>query len=106
MEIKVIKSLITAVLDENMLSFTKIILFGSRAKGTSDSNSDWDFLIIIPNHLTRLQKKNISHELRKKFAKELDLPCDIIIKSDREVKERKNIPGSIVKTALAEGKAL
>lgn len=41
----------------------KIILYGSRARGTARADSDWDFLILLPDSVakeTELQLKKLS----------------------------------------------
>ncbi len=97
-----IKNAINEIFKEKGIKVTKIILFGSRARGEWDEASDWDLLIIVNKDLTRMEKIEISHLLRKRLAEEL-IPCDVLIKSESEVKKRQNVIGSIVKTALEEG---
>jgi len=40
-----------------------IILFGSRARGDSNSNSDWDFLILLNNPVTSELEKIIRNKI-------------------------------------------
>jgi predicted nucleotidyltransferase len=37
----------------------KVILFGSRARGDSRKDSDWDFLILLPHTVSPAQKRKI-----------------------------------------------
>lgn len=80
----------------------KIILFGSQARGTDNSHSDVDLLIItknIRNRLKLIDQMDISLEGSK-------LARDIIVVSDAEYESQKFIPGTISRYAHLEGKVL
>ena len=100
--IKDIKREILEVLDEVGVSASRIILFGSRARGDSTSQSDWDFLIISGEDVSREEKRKIAHRVRRRLA-ESYLTCDVIVKSEQEVEERRNSIGSVVKGVMEEG---
>lgn len=99
---KIIKKIILEILEENELEADRIILFGSRARGDYKKNSDWDLLIVIKNKLSRKEKTNISHLIRRKLAEKF-IPCDVLIKSEEEVKEREKVVGSVIKSVMKEG---
>jgi len=84
MNIKFIKDLITKSLKKFDISIFKIILFGSRARKDFTEKSDWDFLIIFNNYITRDEKKVISHQIRKDLA-EYHIICDVLIRTKEEV---------------------
>ena len=80
----------------------KIILFGSQARGTANTRSDVDLLIIA---------KNVRHRL--KLIDQMDLSLeglklarDIIVVSDAEYESQKFIPGTISRYAHLDGKVL
>lgn len=73
--------------------------------GTLKKKSDWDFLIITGKDLTRKEKIDISHLIRKKLA-EHNIPCDVLIRSEKEVNKRKKVVGSVIRNAVKEGKEL
>jgi predicted nucleotidyltransferase len=100
-----IKAQILRIIDEMGISVKQIILFGSRARGDYKKSSDWDLLVIVNKDLDRKEKMEISHLIRRRLA-ELYIPCDVLIKSEREVEERKNVIGSVIKSALKEGVSL
>ncbi len=83
----------------------KILLFGSRAKGLSSSESDYDFLVITKNEIDVRQKRLYKSLLRKELAK-YKIPADILIHSENEVEVKMNITGHILKQVMKEGIAL
>jgi len=85
--------------------YEKIILFGSRARGDSSKNSDYDFMIIMKNNLIPRKKIKLSSLLRKKLAKK-GIDADLVIKSKDEIHDYKTKIGSVVREALKEGIAL
>jgi predicted nucleotidyltransferase len=101
-DIKKIKEEILKSVNDMGIRIKNIILFGSRAKGIFKTDSDWDFLIILEKNVSREEKIEIAHIIRKKLA-ELYVPCDVLIKSEEEVEARKNIIGSVIKSAMKEG---
>lgn len=105
MNFKDIKSEILFTLNQIQISVDRIILFGSRARGDSKSDSDWDFLIVLKKDVSREEKREIAHKIRKRLA-ELYIPCDVIVKSKEEAERRKSVIGSVIKSAMEEGMQL
>ena len=99
---KIIKNIVVETIKESGYSLERIILFGSRARGNFDENSDWDLLIVIKEDLTREEKLNLFSKISKKLAKRL-MPCDLLIRSRKEVEKLKTYFHSVTKTALQEG---
>lgn len=80
----------------------KVILFGSRARGKANEDSDWDFLIVVDKNLDRPTKKELIIKIKRKLAR-LKIPNDIIINSLKEFKDRKNNVGYITYYTEKEG---
>lgn len=80
----------------------KIVLFGSRARGDSAENSDYDLLIEMNDDIPLRRKMLLSSQLRKRFAKK-GYDVDVILKSTREIEYLKDKTGSVVKAAMNEG---
>lgn len=81
---------------------TRVILFGSHARGDAGKHSDLDFLVIEPS------VENWGHEsvrLRSTLD-DLVLAADIIVVNEQKVGEWRNVPGSLIHAALAEGREL
>ena len=52
--------------------------------------------------LARNEKMVLSHLIRKELAEEY-IPCDVIIKSEKEIEYYKNFFGTVTYEALKEG---
>ena len=61
----------------------EVILYGSRAKGTARSDSDWDFLILLPEPVDRVLEMNIKDRLYD-IELETDMVLSSIIRSKQE----------------------
>ena len=61
---------------EQLQSGTKVILFGSRARGDYRAESDWDFLILLPQSTSPALEKAIRDQLY-----ELELQTETVISS-------------------------
>lgn len=80
----------------------KIILFGSRARGDAQPDSDYDILIIEPSNLPRYQRA-------APYRRALVGTClakDIVVWTPEEVTEWSNVPNAFIITALREGVVL
>lgn len=80
----------------------RIILFGSRARGTARPDSDVDLLVVMPFTGSRLR---LAVEIRKTL-RGLGVAKDIVIMTPEEFAVRKEIPGTIAYPAAREGQVL
>ena len=80
----------------------RIVLFGSRARGTGRPDSDYDLLVIKPS--TRPRHKR-SGPLYTRLA-DLPVEVEIMVYTPEEVEDWSNVPRAFVTTALREGKVL
>ncbi len=90
----------------SFLPDARILLFGSRARGTADEHSDYDLLVITQNPLTRTEKLSWSSQVHKAIVKAIHAPIDLLLYSEEDVAKNKELPGHIVRTALREGVVL
>ena len=97
-----IKEKVHEVFREANVGVNRIILFGSRARGDWERGSDWDLLIVVDKELTRSEKMELSHLIRKELAEEY-IACDVIIKSEKEIEYYKDFFGTVTYEALKEG---
>jgi predicted nucleotidyltransferase len=80
----------------------QIILFGSQARGNAGPDSDVDLLVVMPLAGSKRDK-----ELEMRLALyDIAVPMDIIVVTPDEVARRRNLPGSLIRPALREGKVV
>lgn len=80
---------------------SRVILFGSFARGDFDKNSDLDLLVIKPTKKKCLELLQMKRALRK-----LRVPIDLLLVDDSEFQDRSKIPGTIYYWANKEGSVL
>ena len=85
---------------------SRILLFGSRARGDQDRLSDYDLLIITPTTLTPQEKIHWSSRLDRALVDAIRVPVDLLLNSDDEVRQKQELPGHIIRTAIREGVVL
>lgn len=85
---------------------SRILLFGSRARGNSDIHADYDLLVITPNALTQKEKISCSSQIDRAIVKAIRAPIDLLLYSEKEILEKQQLPGHIVRAAMREGVAL
>ena len=86
----------------SFLPGAQVLLFGSRATGKWDAQSDFDLLIITSNTFGPREKMNWENKIRKALVYDLNVPFDVILQSKSEVEEKKNLTGHIVHYAMKE----
>jgi predicted nucleotidyltransferase len=80
----------------------KVILFGSHARGEAGPDSDVDLLVVMPVSGSKREKAiEIAVALHG-----IRVPKDIIVTTPEEFEWRKDIPGTIERPAVLEGKVL
>jgi predicted nucleotidyltransferase len=80
----------------------QIILFGSHARGTAGPDSDVDFLVVMP---VKGSKREKQIEIRIALH-DIHVAKDIIVVTPEDVIRYRNVPGTLVRPALLEGKLL
>jgi len=80
----------------------KIILFGSHARGTADSRSDFDLLVIMP---IKVERRSIMLEMDRAL-RGLNMAVDIVVLTPKEFNIDRQIPGTVARPAWLEGKVL
>lgn len=81
---------------------SRIILFGSYARGDARENSDLDFLVTKPVVTARRREMvRLSDVLRL-----LRLPAYVLVVSDRVFDEWRHIPGSVLYEAHKDGRVM
>jgi len=81
---------------------TRVLLFGSHARGDADSHSDVDLMVVetvVPNRFEEMVR------LRRTLDGML-LPVDLLVVSEEEFAERSQVPGTVEHAAAREGRVL
>ena len=86
----------------SFLPDSKVLLFGSRARGEANNQSDYDLLIVTSDTLAPRVKMNWENKIRKALVYSLNLPFDVILQSQSEIDEKRNLSGHIVHYAMKE----
>ena len=84
----------------------KVVLFGSRARGDNNRKSDYDLLIITPQTFGAQEKLKWTTCLDHAIVGAIHAPIDILLNSQEEVDQKKQLPGHIVRFAMKECVAL
>jgi len=81
---------------------TKVILFGSHARGEAGRHSDLDFLVIEP------EVQNPARESVRldRALSGIPVPTDVIVVSESSVREWRDVHGTVINAALGEGREL
>ncbi len=78
---------------------SRVVLFGSWARGTAIEGSDVDLLVVM-NHVT--DKRRAAIEMRRSLG---DLPVskDIVVATHDEIASRGHVVGTVLHAALRDG---
>jgi len=80
---------------------SRVILFGSYAKGVANDRSDLDFLVVEPIlHRRRHEMVRLRQALRP-----LGVPVDVLVVSRAVFEAWKDLPNNVISEAAREGKS-
>jgi uncharacterized protein len=79
---------------------SRVILFGSWARGTARPDSDLDFLVVEPvvsaPHAEMVRLREVLRPLR--------IPTDVLVVSEKVFQEWRDTPNTVIHAAATEGK--
>lgn len=81
---------------------SRVILFGSHARGEAGPRSDLDFLVVEPE-VDDVAAESV--RLRRAL-RGLRIAADVVVVSERDVEDWRDVRGSLVHAALADGHVL
>jgi predicted nucleotidyltransferase len=81
---------------------SRVVLFGSHARGNADVDADFDVLVIEPTVGDVIQE---AVRLRSELD-ELEVPVDLIVMDQAKAEQRAVERGTVVSRALREGRLL
>ena len=80
----------------------QVILFGSHARGDAGPASDLDFLVVEPE-----VEDAVAESVRlRRTLRGLGVFADVIVISDRDAEEWRDVRGSLIHAAFADGRAI
>ncbi len=80
---------------------SRVILFGSHARGAANEHSDLDFLVIEPSvENWALESVRLHRTLQR------GVYADIIVVSEESVREWRDVYGTVIHAVLSEGRPL
>ncbi|MBL7063285.1 MAG: nucleotidyltransferase domain-containing protein [Anaerolineae bacterium] len=97
---KVVAEMVTRI--REAVRPSKIVLFGSQARGEARPGSDLDLLIIAPSTLPRWRRTPPLYRLLAGMG----VPKDIVWWTSEEVEEWRGVKSHFINTAMREGKVL
>ena len=80
----------------------QVILFGSHARGDGSPHSDVDFLVVEAEVANEAEESVRLHRI----LRDLRMPADIIVVSREYADRWSEVRGSLVHTALSEGRII
>jgi predicted nucleotidyltransferase len=80
----------------------RVILFGSRAKGTARGESDYDFLVVVQG--IRNEREVSRRIYRALLDKRVGAAVDVVVVSTGTLKQHKESPFYVYRQALREGR--
>jgi uncharacterized protein len=81
---------------------SRVVLFGSHARGDDQAHSDLDVLVIEPSVEDPMQE---SVRLRR-LLRGLGCPIDVVVVAQGDADRRSTVRGTLVERALREGRVL
>ena len=85
----------------------KIILFGSRARGRPDDESDLDILVIKHSEKREIERIRDVYQIVARYQRRpYRLPIDILVKTPEEVRRRLAMGDDFLREAVEHGKVL
>ncbi len=96
--------LLSSIIDHIAVPFDaqRIILFGSYARGEAGPDSDVDLLVV----LRQAHDKRQSAIAIRRALNDLPIAKDVIVTTPEEIERREHVVGTVLRTALREGRVI
>jgi predicted nucleotidyltransferase len=93
-----------SILNEIGVDYSNILLFGSRTGTDFEEESDWDFLIVVKGNLDLKEKRELWHNIYRRFHDYFPfVSVDIILKDEQSFEDEKNVANTISNEVYLEG---
>ncbi len=94
---EILNRIVTRIIESVQPS--RIILFGSGARGTMTRDSDFDLLVVVNREIHR---RKTAQDIYKNIS-DVGFASDIIVVTEKDIELYKNADDIIIKPALKEG---
>jgi len=95
---------IKSIFNDLNFEYSRILMFGSRARGDFRAESDWDFFIIFKKPIDARTKKELWLDVYKKLHEFYPfISFDIVLKDAESFEEEKTIVNTISNEVYLEG---
>ena len=81
---------------------TRILLFGSGARGDMHPDSDLDFLVVVPSGVHR---RRLAQTVYRRLIG-ITTPVDLVVVTEEDVERYRNTSCLVIEPALREGKVV
>jgi predicted nucleotidyltransferase len=93
-----------SILEELGVKYSTILLFGSRAGKNFEEESDWDFLIVVKGNSDLKEKRELWHNIYRRFHEYFPfVSIDIILKDEQSFEAEKKVANTISNEVYLEG---
>jgi len=80
---------------------SRVILFGSHARGDAGPDSDLDFLVVEP----QVQDRHAEMVRLRRALRDIDAPIDVLVFSGEDFEYWRDTPNTVIYEAAREGKS-
>jgi uncharacterized protein len=80
----------------------RIQLFGSRARGQAHRESDWDFLVVVPDSCSASNDPLVPWRLRR----DMGVRADVVVYSAQDFDAERTVPNTLAYETTSAGVAL
>lgn len=81
---------------------SRVILFGSWARGKAHAKSDVDLLVVVKNVESR---RALAAKIYEALA-DIHIPADVVVATEIDLRNNRGVRGALVNRALEEGVTL
>ncbi|MCS6950283.1 MAG: nucleotidyltransferase domain-containing protein [bacterium] len=93
---------ICSVAQQHGVEVVQIYLFGSRARGEGEVESDWDLYLIVDRELDFPLRQKLASRIRRLLVKR-GMVCDLFLQGQETVRRRDGNTGYLTYYALRDG---
>ncbi len=80
----------------------RVLLFGSRATGNANAQSDYDIYIVTSEEYAPNENLKLRSKIHKQLADSLMVSVDLLMSSERDFSLNQQLPGHIVRYVSKE----